>query len=101
MSRPALADIDFERRLLTVRHNLQRVKRVRRGDFVKDGESKSERLLGLPKGKKIKSLRVPVAMLEALERHRTKQAREGLLAGTAWKGTGGYVFTSSVGSPLT
>jgi integrase len=28
------SDVDFDRRLLTVRHNLQRVKRVRRGDVI-------------------------------------------------------------------
>jgi integrase len=94
------SDIDFSRRLLTVRHNLQRVKRVRRGDVVKDGEAKTERLLGQPKGKKIKSLRLPLALVEALERHRAAQREERLLAGSAWSGTGEYVFTSRVGTAL-
>jgi integrase len=95
------SDIDFGRRLLTVQHNLQRVKRVRRGDIVKEGEAKTERLLGRPKGKKIKPpLRLPATVLEALARHRAKQAEERLLAGTAWKGDGKYVFTSTVGTPI-
>jgi integrase len=94
------ASIDFARRVLTVAHSLQRVKRVRRGDVVQDGEAKTERLLGRPKGKKIKPLRLPEVLIEALERHRSKQVEERLLAGTAWKGDGTYVFTSTVGTPL-
>ena len=94
------ADIDFARRVLTVAHNLQRIKRVRRGDVVKDGEAKTERLLGRPKGKKIKPLRLPATVLDSLERHRLKQAEERRLAGSAWKGDGNYVFTSTVGTPL-
>jgi len=50
------ADIDFGCRLFRVGHNLQRVKRVRRGDVVREGEAKTERLLGQSKGKKIHSL---------------------------------------------
>jgi integrase len=94
------SDIDFERGLLTVRHNLQRVKRVRRGDVIRDGEARTERLLGQPKGKKVCSLRLPAIVLDALKRHRECQEDEHRLAGTRWKGDGGYVFTSSVGTPL-
>jgi integrase len=94
------SDIDFSRRVLLVRHNLQRVRRVRRGDVVKDGEPKTERLLRQPKGKKIKSLRLPLALVQALERHRMAQAEERRLAGGAWKGNGEYVFVSSIGTPL-
>jgi integrase len=94
-------DIDFARLALTVAHNLQRVKRVRRGDVVKAGEAKTERLLQRrPKGKKIKSLRMPAAVAEALLRHRDRQAEERRLAGSAWKGDGKYVFTSTVGTPI-
>jgi integrase len=94
------SNIDFSRRVLTVAHSLQRLKRVRRGDMVREGEAKSELLLGQPKGKKVKSLRLPLAVLEALQRHQQSQAAERLLAGPAWKGSGEYVFTSSVGTPL-
>jgi integrase len=94
------ADIDFARRVLTVAHNLQRIKRVQRGDVVKDGEAKTERLLGRPKEKKIKPLRLPAAVFDALERHRLKQVEERRLPGIAWKGDGNYVFTSTVGTPL-
>ncbi len=94
------SDIDFDRRLLTVRHNLQRIKRVRRGDVVQEGESKTERFLGQPKGKKVHPLRLPLVVLEALQRHKVQQEEERLLAGSAWRGEGGYVFTSSVGTPL-
>jgi integrase len=97
------ADIDFERGLLTVRHNLQRVKRVRRGDVVKDGERKTELLLGKPKGRKKKldpPLRLPRIVLESLRRHQAAQAEERLLCGSAWKGDGRYVFTTHLGTPL-
>jgi integrase len=94
------SDVDLERRMLTVAHNLQRIRRVRRGDVVKEGEPKTERLLGRPKGKKIVPLRVPATVVDALERHRERQAQERLLAGSAWKGDGSYVFTSTVGTPL-
>jgi integrase len=94
------SDINFERGLLTVRHNLQRVKRVRRGDVIKEGEAKTERLLGQPKGKKVHSLRLPAVVLDALLLHQTRQEEERSLAGSSWKGGGGYVFTSSVGTPL-
>jgi integrase len=93
-------DIDFARQTLTVAHNLQRVKRVRRGDIVKEGEPKTERLLGGPKGKKIKPLQLPAVVLKALQDHQSRQVEERLLAGTAWKGGGRYVFTSTVGTPL-
>src|SRR5262249_36470174 len=94
------SDIDFDRQMLTVRHNLQRIKRVRRGDAVKDGEAKTERYLGQPKGKKIHSLKLPQVVLEALQRNLVKQDQERRLVGSAWKGDGRYVFTSLIGTPL-
>jgi integrase len=94
------SDIDFARGLLTVRHSLQRVRRVRRGDVIKEGESKTERLLGGPKGKKVNSLKLPQMCIEALLRHQARQQEVRRLAGTAWKGDDRYVFTSAVGTPL-
>jgi integrase len=93
-------DVDFHRRLLTVRHNLQRLRRVRRGDVVQEGEAKTERLLGQPKGKKIKSLKLPAVVFDALRQHQARQQEERALAGTKWKVDGRYVFTSTVGTPL-
>jgi integrase len=93
-------DIDFRRRLLTVRHSLQRVRRVRRGDRVKDGEAKTERLLGPTKGKKVHSLRLPAVVVESFERHRARQEDERRLAAKSWKGDGRFVFTSTIGTPL-
>jgi integrase len=93
-------DINFERGLLTVRHSLQRVRRVRRGDVVQEGEAKTERLLGGPKGKKVHSLPLPQVCIQALQRHQARQQEERRLAGTAWKGDGKYVFASTVGTPL-
>jgi integrase len=66
----------------------------------REGESKTERLLGRPKGKKIHSLRLPALVLDALRQHHTRQQEERALAGKSWKGDGRYVFTSSVGTPL-
>ena len=94
------SDINFARGLVTIRHSLQRIKRVRRGDVVREGEAKTERLPGQPKGKKIHSLRLPGVVLEALDRHRMTQREERLLAGTCWRGKGQYVFTSMAGTPL-
>jgi integrase len=95
-------DIDFTQGLLTVRHNLLRVKRVRRGDTIKNGESKSELLLGRPKSKKKidPPLHLPRVVLEVLQRHQVKQAEERLLCGTKWRGDGNYVFTTHFGTPL-
>jgi integrase len=67
---------------------------------VKEGEAKTERYLGQPKGKKVHSIPLPTVLVEALERRRVRQAEERALAGAAWKGEGDYVFTSSVGTPL-
>jgi integrase len=88
---------------LTVRHNLQRVKRVRSGDVVKPGELKTELLLGKPKGKKKRldpPLRLPRVVLESLRRHQAAQAEERQLAGSAWRGDGKHVFTTHLGTPL-
>jgi integrase len=93
-------DVDFNRRRLTVRHNLQRLRRVRRGDVVKEGEAKTERLLGQPKGKKIHSLPLPAVVFDALRQHQARQQEERRLAGMKWKGDDKYVFTSTVGTPL-
>jgi integrase len=93
-------DVDFNRRRLTVRHNLQRLRRVRRGDVVKEGEAKTERLLGRPKGKKIHPLPLPVVVFDALRQHQARQQEERKLAGTKWKGDGRYVFTSTIGTPI-
>jgi integrase len=93
-------DIDFARGRLTVQHNLQRIKRVRRGDEVKEGEAKTERWLGRPKGKKAQSLALPAIVLDALRRHQSRQQEERRLAGARWIGEGDYVFTSTVGTPL-
>jgi integrase len=93
-------DIDFFRHELTVRHNLQRLRRVRRGDVVKEGESRTERYVGQPKGKKIRIIKLPQILDEALRCHRVRQEEERALAGPACKGDGTYVFTSTVGTPL-
>src|SRR5215469_12122990 len=68
--------------------------------MVKEGEPQTERLLRQPKGKKIQSLRLPLALIHALERHRIAQKEERRMAGAALKGDGKYVFVSRAGTPL-
>jgi integrase len=94
------SDIDFTHHRLTVRHSLQRLKRVRRGDVVNEGEAKTERHVGQPKGKKLRIINLPKILDEALRCHRLRQTEECARAGPAWKGDGTYVFTSTVGTPL-
>ena len=71
---------------ITVRHALQRV----------DGELK---LVEPKSGRCRRTVALPDFAVRALRTHRVRQAEERLLAGTSWKQTG-YVFTTTVGTPL-
>ena len=46
-----------------------------------------------------RTLRMPVAVVEALKAHKSKQAQDRLLAGALWRDHG-LVFASAVGTPL-
>src|SRR5215210_7519584 len=77
-------DVDLEAGTLTVRHTL------RQG--TQDlGEPKTDRSL--------RTLRLGREVAGALRAHRTRQLQERLAAGHRWR-DGGYVFASTVGTPL-
>jgi integrase len=83
-------DIDFDRRKLSVRFALQRVKGP--------GEERSHLRLVEPKTPKSKrpSFLTPLCVA-VLQRHRTRQEQERQLAGAQWIETG-HVFVTSVGT---
>jgi integrase len=79
-------DVDLEGDTLTVRHALQRI----------DGH------LQLTEPKTARSRRtvaLPAFAVTALREHRRRQLEDRLLAGSRWH-EGGYVFASSIGTPL-
>jgi integrase len=79
-------DVDLEKGTLTVHQTLQRVDK--KLQFVEPKSEKSRRTVPLPD-----------AAVAILKRHRTRQKRERLKAGSAWQGAN-LVFLSTVGSPL-
>ena len=79
--------VDLDKRTLTVRQALQRVK----GKGLRLVEPKSKR--------SFRTLALPKAAVEALNRHRARQNRERLVAGGKWSNSG-LVFTSTLGTPL-
>ena len=79
-------DINLDQRTLVVRRQLQWIKG--KPNLLAPKSDKSKRTIVLPK----------VAMT-ALRGHRARQAEERLRAGTAWKDEG-FVFTTSIGTPL-
>ncbi len=79
-------DVDLERGVIRIRRSLKR-----EGGHIVTADTKtlkSRRAVNLPK---------PVVAL--LERHRDQQGKERVDLGSAWMETG-FVFTSSVGTPL-
>ena len=81
------SDIDLDRGTLTVRHGLQRI--AGKLTLVEPKSARSRRTVSLPD-----------IAVEALKIHRTRQHAERIHMGSAWKGAGDYVFTTSVGTPL-
>ncbi|MGI8546822.1 MAG: site-specific integrase [Gemmatimonadaceae bacterium] len=79
-------DIDVEARSLTVRYQLQRVDG--KPALVEPKTAKSRRTLTLP-----------TIAVDALRRHRIRQLEERLWAGSRWQ-EGGFVFTSTIGTPV-
>lgn len=82
-------DIDLESKVLSVRRTLQRVKMP--------GEKKSRLVQTEPKHRSRCDLPIPESVCRSLVRHRATQ--EGGERHAAWIDTG-YVFTSTVGTPL-
>jgi integrase len=80
------SDVDLEAGTLTVRVTLQRIgKKI---EFVEPKTARSRRTIALP-----------AVAVAALRRHRSRQLKERLVAGTDWK-EHGLVFASSIGTPL-
>ena len=80
------SDIDLEAETLHVRHALQRLKGKR--ELVEPKSERSRRTLPLP-----------AFAVKVLRAHRAHQMQERLLAGSRWQ-EGGYVFTSTIGTPM-
>ncbi|HSH79967.1 MAG TPA: site-specific integrase [Herpetosiphonaceae bacterium] len=79
-------DLDLERRTLRVAVSL--------------GVVNGKLVLGEPKtATSRRTLELPAALVTALRVHRARQLEERLLAGSRWQETG-FVFTSSVGTPI-
>jgi integrase len=79
-------DIDLDRGLLTVAHQLQRI----------DGKL----VLTEPKtARSRRTLQLPAVAIEALHAHKLRQLEERLAAGPAWQDSG-LVFTTTIGTPL-
>jgi integrase len=78
--------VDLEKGTLTLRNALQRV-----DGKLKLVEPKSDRSR--------RTVALPDFAVRALRTHNVRQAEERLLAGSSWKQTG-YVFVSSIGTPL-
>lgn len=83
--------IDLERRTLSVRLALQRIKLP--------GEKKGRLLLKEPKRSSRRTLNIPQVVLSELIAQRRRQEEERALAGSRWKDSG-YVFTTGIGTPL-
>jgi len=79
-------DIDFDAGKVTVRCQLQR-----EGGALVRVEVKTD--------KSRRTLALPGVTVAALKRQRTRQKEARLLAGSRWQDTG-YVFTSTIGTPL-
>ncbi len=78
--------VDFDRRLVSVQVELQRIEG--RLQLVELKTDRSRRTIALP-----------VMVIEALRSRRIRQLEEKLAAGPAWNDTG-LVFTGSLGKPL-
>ncbi|MBI4491372.1 MAG: site-specific integrase [Chloroflexi bacterium] len=78
--------VDLEAGTLTVRHALQRIDG--KLQLVEPKTEKSRRTLALP-----------AFAIDALRAHRVRQLEERLAAGSLWQEQG-FVFTTSVGTPL-
>jgi integrase len=82
----AWSDVDLERGVLEVRQALQRAGGVLRlGPVKSDGSARF--------------VAIPAPCVDALRRHRARQAAERAVAGEAWRESG-LVFTSVIGSPV-
>jgi integrase len=87
-------DIDWDKHILTVRRKLERVKGV--GLVLAEGTKGSRARL------KVRRIRIPAQLLDALRDHQQRQRHERMAAGPLWhRGDfDGLVFTTEVGTPI-
>jgi len=80
------SDVDLKVGRLTVRRSLKR-----EGTILRLGDPKTPR--------SVRTLDMPTSLVRSLKRHRTRQARERLRAGSLWS-EAGLVFSSEVGTAI-
>lgn len=85
------ADIDTKERILTVRQARVRLRGDTGGEVLGFGDPKTE--------KSRRSIRLPGPATDALARQRAEQARERLVAGSAWTDND-LVFSTRMGTPM-
>ncbi len=78
-------DIDFAKGTLTVAMQIQRVNGMKQRVDTKTNKS-------------VRTVAMPLPVIDALRRHRTRQKEERLLAGSRWQDHG-LVFPSTIGTP--
>lgn len=91
-------DLDLERGVLQVRHQLQW---VRAEGEERKGKKRAEPKWVLTEPKSAKSRRVvtlPAVAVAALKRHKARQTEERLRLGEVWQDLG-FVFTTPIGTP--
>ena len=91
----AWSDVDLAARSLTVRRSMARAWVTREGERVQGWALQEPKT---PRSRR--TVNLPTAAVDALERHRTAQEAERRAAGTAWQDVVGLVFTDTVGRPL-
>jgi integrase len=80
------SDFDESRGVITVRRQLKR-----EGGHLVTSDTKTVRSR--------RALNLPTTMMEILKAHRRRQAEEILAQGSGWNDSG-FIFTSSIGSPM-
>jgi integrase len=92
------SDVDLDRAVLTVRNQLRREP----GNIDPEDGKRSGAALVLVEPKTASSKRiVPLSnwVVETLKAHQARQAEERLALGAAWR-DGGFVFTTTIGTPV-
>jgi len=84
-------DVDLDRSTVFVRRALQRV--------VKEDGSTELQLVEPKSDRSYRLVSIPASIVAFLARHRARQNRERLVAGSRWQQTG-HTFASTIGTPL-
>ena len=84
-------DVDLDKSTVFVRRALQRV--------VKEDGSTELQLVEPKSDRSYRLVSIPASIVAFLARHRARQNRERLVAGSRWQQTG-HTFASTIGTPL-